>query len=93
MLVIEGDRFTGKSYGIRFALQCAPKERFVFVDIGRWGTKKQLTVKDLVQLIDGYKNSGSCRASTKRRKTRRWGLMLMWLDREVEGDEDVGDHR
>ena len=55
VLVIDGERFTGKSYSIRFAVQCAPKDRFVAVDIGKWGTKP-LNVKDLVQLIDGFKH-------------------------------------
>lgn len=84
VLVIEGDRFTGKSYGIRFALQCAPKERFVFVDIGRWGTKKQLTVKDLVQLIDGYKNQ-DLPSFDETKEDSAVGPMLMWLTAKLKG--------
>ena len=54
VLVIEGERFTGKSYSIRFAVQCAPQERFVVVDIAEWG-ETPMTAKDLAHAIDGYK--------------------------------------
>ena len=83
VLVIEGDRFTGKSYSIRFAVQCAPKERFVAVDIGRWGTKP-LTVKDLVQLIDGYKHQ-DFPAFDETKEDSAVGPMLMWLMAKLKG--------
>jgi hypothetical protein len=84
VLVIDGDRFTGKSYSIRFAVQCAPKDRFVAVDIGRWGTKKQLNVKDLVQLIDGYKNQ-DLPSYDDTKEDSAVGPMLMWLTAKLKG--------
>jgi hypothetical protein len=84
VLVIDGDRFTGKSYSIRFAVQCAPKERFVAVDIGRWGTKKQLNVRDLVQLIDGYKNQ-DLPSYDDTKEDSAVGPMLMWLTAKLKG--------
>ena len=83
VLVIDGDRFTGKSYSIRFAVQCAPKERFVHVDIGRWGTKP-LSVKDLVQLIDGYKNK-DLPDFDETKEDSAVGPMLMWLGAKLKG--------
>ena len=70
MLVIDGDRFSGKSYSIRFAVQCAPPDRFVIVDIGEWG-ETPMTAKDLAHAIDGYKELRISRASIARRKTKR----------------------
>ncbi len=60
------------------------KERFVFVDIGRWGTKKQLTVKDLVQLIDGYKNQ-DLPSFDETKEDSAVGPMLMWLTAKLKG--------
>ena len=63
VLVIEGDRFTGKSYSIRFAVQCAPKDRFVVVDIGD-GATKPMNVKDLAQCDRRLQGIRIFRAST-----------------------------
>jgi hypothetical protein len=54
VLVIEGDRFTGKSFSIRFAVKCAPQDRFVIVDVGDWGDTP-MNAKDLARAIGGAK--------------------------------------
>jgi hypothetical protein len=83
VLVIDGERFMGKSYSIRFAVQCAPKDRFVAVDIGKWGTKP-LNVKDLVQLIDGFKHS-DLPGFDETKEDSAVGPMLMWLSAKLKG--------
>jgi hypothetical protein len=83
VLVIEGDRFTGKSYSIRFAVQCAPQDRFVVVDIGRWGSKS-MTVLNLVQAIDGYKHT-DLPAFDLTKEDSAVGPLLMWLSAKLKG--------
>jgi len=53
VLVIEGDRQSGKSHGIRMAIPCAPADRVV-IDIDEWGEASPMRADDLARAIDNY---------------------------------------
>lgn len=56
VLVIDGDRFSGKSHGIRMAIQCAPQDRFTAIDIADYDTTV-MNAADLAHAIDGFKSA------------------------------------
>lgn len=88
VLVIEGDRFTGKSFSIRFAVKCAPQDRFVIVDIGDWGDTP-MNAKDLTRALGGAK--GRARPSEDfpsfdlTKEDEAVPRLLMWLTETLMG--------
>jgi hypothetical protein len=93
VLVIEGDRFTGKSYSIRFAVQCAPQSRFVVVDIGEWG-ETPMTAKDLAHAIDGYKDRQDFPSFDITKEDEAVPRLLTWLTGKLKGTKSwvIIDH-
>jgi|EndMetStandDraft_5_1072996.scaffolds.fasta_scaffold02137_5 hypothetical protein len=83
VLVIDGDRYTGKSYSIRFAAQCAPKDRAVVVDIGRWKSRP-LNVKELATWILDYKHQDAP-SFDETKEDSAVGPMLTWLTAKLKG--------
>jgi hypothetical protein len=56
VLVIEGNRFSGKSHGIRFAIQCAPQHRFTPIDVADYGDVV-MNAEDLARAIDNGRSA------------------------------------
>jgi hypothetical protein len=50
VLVVDGPSKTGKSYGLRFAVKCAPQTRFFPVDVADWGDVP-MNAEDLAKAI------------------------------------------
>jgi hypothetical protein len=50
VMVIEGDKSSGKSYSVRFARQCAPPKRYVPVDVAHFESG-QMNVEDLTRAL------------------------------------------
>jgi hypothetical protein len=97
VLVIDGERFTGKSFSIRFAVKCAPQDRFVIVDIADWGDTP-MNAKDLARAIGGSK--GRARPSEDfpsfdlTKEDEAVPRLLMWVTETLMGTKSwvIIDH-
>jgi hypothetical protein len=93
VLVIEGDRFSGKSHSFLFAIQCAPQNRYVAVDIGEWG-ETPMTAEDLAKAIGGYKGGADFPSFDITKEESAVPRLLTWLNERLKGTKTwvIVDH-
>lgn len=84
VLVIEGDRFSGKSYGVRFARQCAPPGRFVSVDVAQY-YEGQMNVAELVHAIDRHTERHDFPSFDKTKEAEAVPRMVGWITAKLSG--------
>ena len=82
VLVIDGDHLSGKSYSIRFAVQCAPPDRFVVVDVHDW-QESILNAKVLAENIDPAHGTYAPFDETK--ESAAVPNILAWLSSRLQG--------
>jgi hypothetical protein len=92
VLVIDGDRFSGKSHGIRFAIQCAPQDRFTPIDVADFGTVV-MNAMDLTMAIDNGRNS-EFPAFDPTKEDEAVPRLLFWLTGKLKGSQQwiIIDH-
>jgi hypothetical protein len=93
VLVIEGDRFSGKSYSVQFAIQCAPQERYVPIDIAEWG-ETPMNAEDLAKAIGGYTQGADFPSFDITKEDEAVPRLLQWLIQRLKGTKTwvIVDH-
>ena len=81
--MIDGDRYSGKSHGIRFTIQCAPQDRFTAVDVVDFGDVV-MNAADLAKAIDDGR-SADFPAFDPTKEDEAVPRLLIWLTGKLRG--------